>query len=69
MSSAAMARDRSRPRVVEADAAAESVHQPRLPPGLAPDCLQGLRRERLVGLPGVLVQQRAHLGLVEVAET
>ena len=53
---------------VEAGPAAQRVHQPRLAAGLRPHEVERLRGERLSGLPGVLGEQRAHLGLREVAE-
>ena len=55
--------------VVEADFAAQRVHQPWLAPGLRPHRIERLRGERLSGLRGVLGEQRVHLGSREVAES
>ena len=46
----------------------QRVHQPRLPLGPLPDRLLGLRRERLAGLFGVLLQERLRLPLGEVPQ-
>ena len=52
----------------EARSAAERVHQPRLAAGLPPHRAERVRRERLPRLFGVLGEQRAHVGLREVAQ-